>query len=1039
MKKLVHACACLLVVLLLIPVGTFAQSFTVSGTVSDKNGAIVGASVLVKDTTIGVSSDATGNFELTIPGTQAVLEVSFIGYKTREVAVSSTVTHVNVLLEEDAQRLEDVVVLGFGASARRADLSTSVGVLENVESNKTRPVTSTESMLQGQIPGVTIVAQGGDPTSTPSVTVRGVGSQSGENVLWVVDGVPGAPLNMNDIESIVILKDAASAAIYGAQSGAAGVILVTTKKAKSGAPSVTYEGNFGVRTATNLPQSLTVDEERRVREASLAVNGAQLPAAWNSPEMSQTRTDWIDEIFRTAIYQRHQVSVQGGTKRLSNRLSFNYNDDEGTLLSTYNKTASVRYNGSYRINDYITISEDAMYSNNKKRGTNTDSGYSGVIWLAMSMPRSARAYYDDGSFGGTSEIGSDDVAGLHGDLINPIRQLRAHSLIDKTQKFSTTTNLSIQNILPGLKFNSRFTYRDESNLYKRFDPMRTEPGKPYLTNELEYSTYNFWFWETENSLTYDNTFGRHTVGALLATTANKQAGRKFSVKGTGFENEDEIYQYLNMAANYEDPADSYYSPDANVAIVGRLSYSFDDRYFVTASWRRDYAGRLPKNRKSADFPAVTGAWKLSSEPFFPTNDVVSMVKLRASWGRIGNLGSIDYAYGAATLGILDYGYEPGQVGNSTNSNRVYPLARNYDLTWETSEQTDLGVDIDLFKNRLSITADVYWKRTYDLIQQQTMGWPNAMGLAAPLVNLGEIRNRGFELSANWKEQVNKDWSYFVGGNFSILKNWVSDIGVRNDDGSKAVWTHNYAFRNLNNIYQTAEGEPLYSYYLIHSAGIFQSDEEAAAYTWTNPETGEVSRIQPNAKAGDLKFVDYNNDGKIDANDRQYMGSYMPKITYALTAGFSWKNLSFSVMLQGAARTKAFNATKLTYLNEAEGSFNRSREILNAWSPTNTSTNIPRLNSSDPNGNFTTVSDWYLEDASYLRIKNVMLSYDLSSLLRRSKHFADRNSSLSVFVNAENLYTFTNYTGIDPEVGGVGLDSGKYPISRVFSFGINLTY
>ncbi|MDE6446026.1 MAG: TonB-dependent receptor [Alistipes sp.] len=1033
MKKINLTLSVLFAVLLWVPANLFAQSFKVSGTVSDKDGAVVGASVIVQGTSVGASTDAAGAFELTVPGSPAVLEVSYIGYKPQQLPVTAAMSNLRIVLEEDAQTLEDVVVLGFGAAARRADLSTSVGVLDNVEANKARPVSTIENMLQGQMPGVTIVAQGGDPTATPSVTVRGVGSQSGESVLWVVDGVPNAPLNINDIESMVVLKDAASAAIYGAQSGAAGVILVTTKKAKAGGVSVSYDGTYGVRQATNLPQSLTVEEERAVRTKGLAVNGLSLPTLWDSPEMSQTRTDWMDEVFRTALFQRHQVSVQGGTDRFANRVSFNYANEEGTLQSTFNKTASLRYNGNYKVTDWLTISEDFMYSNNKSRGTNTDSGYQGVIWLAMSMPRSARAYYDDGSFGGTSEIGSD-VAGLHGDQLNPLRVLNAHSEINKRQKMSSTTNLTIANILPGLKFNSRFTYRNEDLFFKKFTPRTTEPGKPVLTNTLEYQSSDFYFWETENALTYDNTFGRHTVGALFATTASKQRGRSFWVVAHGLENESDIYQYLNNATEFENPEDSFDSPDNNVALVGRLSYSFDDRYFVTASWRRDYAGRLPAGHKSADFPAVTGAWKISSEPFFAKNDVVTLLKLRASWGRIGNLGSIGYAYGAATLGIYNKGNDRGQVAGQPNNNRVYPVSRNLNLSWETSEQTDLGLDIDMFRGRLSIGADVYWKRTYDLIQSQTMGWPDAMGLGAPTLNLGEIRNRGFELSVTWKDQVNKDWSYYVNGNFSVLKNWVSDIGVRNEDGSKAVWSHGGYFRGQGPIYQTAEGEPLYSYYLIKSAGIFQSDEEAAAYV-----DKDGNRIQPSAKAGDLKFIDKNGDGKIDSEDRFYLGSYMPKMTFALSAGFTWKDLSFGVMLQGAARSKAFNATKFTYLNEAEGLFNRSRDILGAWSPENRGSDIPRINSQDPNGNFTTMSDWYLEDASYLRIKNVSVAYDLSRLLRRSRHFASRNSSLSVYFSAENLYTFTNYSGMDPEVGGWGLDSGKYPVSRVMSFGIRLTY
>lgn len=1042
MKNFNPCLSILLALMLMIPGSMFAQSFKVSGTVKDKNGAIVGASVVVKGTSVGTSTDLAGAFSVAVPGSQGVLEISYIGYVTREVAVSKATTALDIVLEEDAQTMDDVVVLGFGAAARKADLSTSVGVLSNVEQNKSRPISSVEGILQGQIPGVTVVNNGGDPTSAPTVTIRGMGSQSNESVLWVVDGVPGAPFTINDIESMVVLKDAASAAIYGAQSGAAGVILVTTKKARNGAPQVTYEGNYGIRTAYNLPQSLTVEQERAVRTTAMEAAGQKISDLWDpvkNPEMALTRTDWIDEVFRTAFYQRHQVAVSGGTDKFASRVAFNYNGDEGTLLGTFNKTASVRYNGTYDISRHITISEDASWSNNKQRGQstgiNTDEGYTGILWTALSMPRSARPYYDDGSFGGTAEMGSE-TAGLHGDLVNPLRLLKAATTINKTNKFSTTTQLTIKNVLPGLRFNSRFTYRNENYFYKNFSPRISEPGKPNARNELSYDTYDYYYWGTENTLTYDNTFGRHTVGALISTTAEEQRQRGFAVKGRYFDNEAEANQYLSYASEFPNPEDSYSYPDNNVAIVARLSYSFDDRYFVTASWRRDYAGRLPKGNKSGDFPAVTGGWKISSEPFFRKNDVVTLLKLRASWGRVGNLGAVPYAYSYPVLD-RDGNGDGTQVGGSTNTNLMYlGTAINPNLSWETSEQTDIGLDLDMFRGRLSISADFFMKRTYDLIQAQTTNWPDYIGISAMMINQGEIRNRGFELGVNWKEQVNRDWSYYVGGNMTTLKNWVSDIGTMAADGGKGVWAHSNHFRSVLKPFQTAEGEPLYSYYLIQTNGLFQSDEEAANYTWTDPETGETKRIQPNAKAGDIRFVDWNNDGKIDSNDRQYMGSYLPKLTYSFSAGFTWKDLSFSMMWQGAAKTKAFNATKFTLLNEAQGVFNRSTDILKAWPASN---DVPRLTANDANGNFTNASDFYLDDASYLRLKNVTVSYDLTRLLRRNAKLAARGSSLSVYFSGENLWTITDYTGFDPEVGGIGLDAGRYPVSRVFSFGIKLTY
>jgi tonB-linked outer membrane protein, susC/ragA family len=489
-------------------------------------------------------------------------------------------------------------------------------------------------------------------------------------------------------------------------------------------------------------------------------------------------------------------------------------------------------------------------------------------------------------------------------------------------------------------------------------------------------------------------------------------------------------------------------PDANVSLVARLAYSYDDRYFATASWRRDYAGRLPKENNFGDFPAVTLAWKISNEKFFKKNDFISLLKLRASWGRVGNLGSINYNYKSLLLGTT-YWQEQAQYGvmnNTTWNNFVYnSTAMNKNLTWETSEQYDLGLDVEMFNSRLSLSFDYFDKRTFNLIQEQTMDWPSTIGLDPMLINQGEVRNRGFEISANWSDRINKNFSYFVSGNFSYLKNWVSDIGVKNADGTPGVWTDSDSkFRNIPFTRQTAEGEPLNSYYLIKTAGIFQSDAEVAAWnkehgTYVTDSNGnkEWKGIQANAKAGDLKFVDYNNDGKIDDKDRQYCGSATPKTTYAFTLGATYKKLSVSAMFQGVGGAQAFYAAKYMTLSDVDGNFNRTKEILNAWSPTNTSSNIPRLSKNDPNSNFSTASDWYLEDASYLRLKNLTVSYDLSGVLQKWSHLKERSSRMSVYFSGENLFTITDYSGMDPECGG--WDAMKYPVSRVFSFGVKLTY
>ena len=1018
------------------------QSSKVSGIVKDSNGdPVVGASVLVKGTTSGVSTDLDGKFSVTArPGD--ILIINYVGMKSQTLAAQDG---MEITLTDDAAQLDEVVVLGYGAAQKKQDLSAAVGVVSDPESLAKRPVSSTESMLQGQLPGVTVESMGGDPTTTPSIVIRGQGSQNGDNVLWVVDGVPGAPIpSLSDIESIVVLKDAASAAIYGAISGAGGCVLVTTKKAQEGKVSISYDGVAGIRQASNLPKALNAQQQIEMRKLSYGNAGLDLPTGWDTtknPWVATTRTNWMDEIFRTAAYHRHNVSLNTGTENAKNRFSFAYDANDGVLINTYSRTATLHYDGSFKINKWVTINEDMTWRSTKSRSKNTDSGYTGAVLSAIMMPASASVYQADGSFGGTTTedpkyvatYGSN-FADIHGDAVNPVRILTGEKVFDRTTDFWTSTSLTVGNVIPGLKFVSRYTYNQTGNYYKLFNPRRPEVGKPQGFNELNESSYRYSKWMTENTLTYVNSFGKHTVGALLSTTADRTYTRGMSINGKDIADESDYLQYMAFVTS--STIDDYLTgPDANVAVIGRLSYSFDDRYFLTASWRRDYASRLPKDNNHGDFPAVTAAWKISNESFFPKTDLISHLKIRGSWGRVGNLGSIGYNYKSALLSKANWN-EQSQWGVENNSTWgamwYFNSVVNPNLTWETSEQFDLGLDAAMLRNRLSISLDYYNKRTFNLIQTQSMNWPGYIGLAAQLVNMGEVNNKGFEAQITWSDKINKDWSYFVTGNLAYNKNKVTDIGVKDAEGKAGVWTGDGSFRNIPYIYQTTEGQPLNSFYLIRSLGIFQSDQEAAAYV-----DSKGNRIQPNAKAGDLKFEDFNHDGKIDNLDRQYMGNANPDWTYSLSAGFTYKDLSVSAMFQGVFGAQAFYAGKYMLLSDAEGNFNRSTEILNAWSSSNTGSDIPRLSKNDPNSNFSTPSSWYLEDADYLRMKNLTITYDLTRILRNSNHFGMRGSSLSVYFSAENLFTITNYSGIDPECGG--WDALKYPVSKVYSFGLKLTY
>jgi len=1015
------------------------QTHMLSGTVVDEAGEpIVGATVVVVGGKGGAVTNVNGEFTLEGPA-NATIQITSIGFVTQKLKLTGR--HQQIVLKEDHASLDEVVVLGYGAGQRKQDLSASVGVLENADKLAQRPVSSTESMIQGQLAGVTVASNGGDPTSTPSIVIRGQGSMNGDNVLWVVDGVPGAPIpSLNDIESIVVLKDAASAAIYGATSGAGGCVLVTTKKAKEGAVSLSYDGIFGIRQAANLPHALTAQQQIEAAKRSYSAAGLDLPQGWDitkNPYIGTNRTDWIDEIFRTAAYQRHNVVLNTGTKTAKNRLSYAYDGNDGVLISTFNKSHTIHYNGAFDINKWITITEDFTWRNSQSRGANTTSPENGAIMNALHMPSSASVYNADGTYGGITEPGNA-YPDIHGDAINPVRILSAENIYNKTSDIFTTTSLQIHDVIPGLKFTSRFSFNVSNNFYKSFNPIRQELGKPKLFNEMNESGNRYDKWMTENTLTYDNSFGKHTVGVLLSTTADQLTLRELSVYGRDFSDESTYLQYLAYAGSTT-PKDYLTGPDTNVALVSRLAYSYDDRYFLTASWRRDYAGRLPKEHNHGDFPAVTAAWKISNESWFPKSQNFNLLKLRASWGRVGNLGSIGYGYKANLLESTVWA-EQAQYGLASNTlwgNLIYfGTALNPNLTWETSEQWDLGLDATLLRNRLSVGIDYFNKRTFNLIQRQSIGWPSTMGIDPMLVNLGEVRNQGVEVQASWSDKVNKDFAYYVNANFSWLRNRVTDTGTTDENGNPGLWLGdvygNDSFKHLTNLFQTTEGQPLNSYYLIKTDGIFKSDAEAAAYVDKNGK-----RIQPKAQAGDLKFVDADGDGEITNKDRQYCGSYTPQTTFGFTAGFNWKNLSFNAMFQGVGGAKALFVGKSLVLDDTEGNFNRWNKILDAWTPENSGSDIPRLSKNDPNGNFTTSSDWYLENASYLRLKNLTVGYDLTSQLRKLSHFGDRMSSLSVYVSAENLFTITKYSGMDPEVGGY--DTMKYPVSRVFSFGVKLTY
>jgi len=996
------------------------QQGSVSGKITDESGQpLPGVSVSIKGTTWGTISDGNGKYTLKLTDKKVALVFSFVGMKTQEIAYDGKGT-LDIVLKEESFGIDEVVAIGYGTS-KKEDLSAAVSVVQNLDKLKDRPVLNTASMIQGRVPGVTITNQGGSPNSAPSVTIRGTGSKS-ENVLYVVDGVPGAPYNPEDVESVTVLKDAASAAIYGAHAGAAGVILITTRQSKAGKPSVEYSGFYGVKSAWKLPQSLTGADEAQVSNLAYKNAGMAPLSGWDAsinPYAQVTRTDWVGEIFRTATVQRHNITINGGTDKMTNLFQVRSENEEGTLLNTYNKNVSLRFNSTYEINKYLKIKEELFWNNNDNRGTDTGSGgYTGTILSAIYMPRSATPYYANGSFGGVGPVDSQYL-GIHGDVVNPVASLLRNQSYVRNSDVLSTSELHFTNLIKGLEITSRFSYRTYDSYYKYFSPKRTEPGKPNNRNSLTYSTGKEYHWLWENTINYNRIFGKHNINLMLSSTSKEDGDRGFGLTAKDFNREDDWAQFLINAQTFTEdrPWDTQYE-DRNLSYVGRVAYSYADRYFVTGSFRRDIAGRLAIGNRAKDYPGLTAAWKLTSEPWFNIPSL-NLLKFRASWGKIGNLGSIGMYYGYPNL-TGGYSYQVGS-GAPYSSTAYIASAYNANLSWETSKQTDLGLDILLMDKKLSITTDYFWKKTYDLIKQQDTEWTNTYGVDAPYINQGEISNKGFELAVNYADKAG-DFSYDFGFNLATLKNEVTYI----DENPDSYWAHSDSWRGMLYPFRSKVGEPYYSYWLVKSDGIFQSNAEVAAHKST---AGTI--IQPNAKAGDLRFTDQNNDGKIDDSDRIYMGNAFPKMTYGFSANFAWKNWDMSLFFQGVGGVKLFHAFKESTLNASEQGYNRWNKILDAWSTTNTGSDIPQISASDANKNFGTPSDWYLENGNYLRLKNLLIGYTFKKI--------PWEGTLRLYFSGDNLLTFTKYTGMDPEVGGYGLDGGQYPVSRVFSFGAKLNF
>lgn len=1019
----------------------------ISGTVRDANGEpIAGATVKVVGNNGGVATDIDGHFTVkAVRG--AKLQISYIGFITQTVTVTDR--PLNIILKEDNKSLNEVVVIGYG-SQRKQDLSTAVSSVNLDQSMKSRPSTLS-AMMQGSMPGVMVQNNGGDPLATSSLSIRGRGSRgtddnynSGDGVLYVVDGVPGAPYNIEDIESITVLKDAASAAIYGASVGSGGVVVITTKQAKEGKIRVSFNISKSFKNVYNKPETLTSEQYNQVWADATRLYGGSLPSTANPqvyPYGAVTRTNWLDEIFRTGYLEHYALSLSGGTNKLKAFASLNFDRDKGILENTFAKKIGAKLNVDFQVNKWIKFGEQVTYQFTDGQG-DVNTGHEGVLANAIFFPRSATVYdYDKNGKLLTDDYGrplyhgtlprwaaNEGISG-YGEFRNP------RALLDRLDQerpshtlFSTTT----LEVKPWsfLTLKSQFTAGIQISEFDVFHHKVPEPGNPTNENRhnITHRNQNNWIWET--TATYAQAFGEHHISAMAGWTMKYDKYKMYAIYTSGYSLEDRHSSTFPNATDW-----SKYKPDEEIweesmtSAFARVGYSWADRYFVTGSLRRDASSKLYKDNNSDVFPAISGSWKLSSEPFFaPYKSIFNLVKFRASWGQVGNVALVPRYSWNVPMGFTKYAIIYGKNLNREVYGAYTESIGVKNLKWETTEQWGIGLDLGLFNNDLNLTIDYYNKHTKNLIEKMPV--PSVAGISIePYGNVGDVVNRGWEFSASYNKTIG-EITFGVNGNLSTVHNEVLDLG------SREFLAHNIVVNSQQPLRSTV-GHPWYSYYVLKTNGIFQTQEEINNYKWTDPKTGLSKMIQPNAKPGDFRYVDFNNDGQINSDDNQYMGSYMPKITFAFGGNVTYKNFDFNFQFQGVGKSTIYNAFKQMTLTGRQQGGNMLRDILNAWDY-NPNSGIPRLAlTDDSNGNYTNPSDFYLEDGSYLRFKNITLGYTLPQGVMRSIGLA--GSSLRFYFNCENIFTITDYTGFDPEVGNFGLDAGTYPIARSFTFGLNFSF
>ncbi|MEI6677956.1 MAG: TonB-dependent receptor [Mariniphaga sp.] len=1019
----------------------YGQGVQVKGVVTSAGDRqpIPGASVVVKGTTVGTVTDIDGKFSILVPAEIKTLLFSFVGMRLQEVVIGNK-TIISVILEEETVGINEVVVVGYGTQKK----SVVTGAISSIKSKELEKIAPgrIEQSLQGRVAGVTIAQNSGQPGSASTIRVRGVTTfgDGGNNPLWVVDGIVVDAggigyLNQSDIESIEVLKDAASAAIYGTRA-ATGVIMVTTKKGVAGKLSVNYNGFYGTSGPAKVLNLLNASQYGvLLNERSLAGGGNLI---FSNVGSLGTGTDWQKAIFNNSANRySHELSMSGGNEKSTFYLSFGIQDQQGIVasdISNFNQK-NMRLNSTHKISKIFTFGETVSYTHQKQLGLgNTNSEFGGPLSSAINLDPTTPLVVTDPAISGAAPYSVNPVLrnangnpyGISSyvgqEMTNPMAyiqtRLGSYGWSDNFVGNAYLQAVITKEITVKSSVGSKLAYWGDQG----FNPVNYLSATNSLTKNNIYKNNSTSFnWNLENTLTYAKKIGEHDFTVLL--------GQGSYVENIGGGSSVTLYDL--PISSYKDASFNFNIPSATNRVGGawdlvehrlsslfaRVNYNYKEKYLFTGIYRRDGSSRFGANHKYGVFPSFSLGWVVSKEDFWKANTIINTLKIRGGYGVVGNDAIRDFGY-LATVGG-GFNYATGTSGAITTGYAPASLD-NPDLRWEQTAQANIGFEALLF-NSLNVTVDYYQKKTSGILRPITI--PGYVGVSSsPVGNIADMQNTGLEVELGYRKKLG-ELNFSANANVAYLKNEVTYVA------SDANYiTGDASFQSMGAVTRTQVGQSYNAFYGFQTAGIFQN---AAAVAANKNSSGGL--IQPDAKPGDLRWVDTDKDGVITDKDKTFLGSNIPKYTFGLTLNFEYKNFDLMAFAQGTAGSKIFQGLRRLDINNS----NWQTVALSRWTGEGTSNAYPRLTSNDSNGNFGKMSEFYLEKGDYLRLKVIQLGYSLPNNIV-SKIGANK---LRFYLSAENLLTLTKYTGYDPEIGGgvFGIDKGVYPQARSFMLGVQLQF